>query len=81
MDKDLVEIFALWENTSQAGDVYFTGYMGNADVVVFKNQYKKEPKHPDYRVFVKRKKEKKSFKPSSSKPKTPQIELDDDVPF
>lgn len=49
-------IGALWEKTSKTkGDKFLSGVItinGVAhEIVLFANQYKKEPKHPDWRIF------------------------------
>lgn len=48
-------IGALWAKTSAKGD-YFTGQIELADgskikIVVFRNNYKTEDKHPDWKIF------------------------------
>jgi len=45
------EIGALWLKTSQKGTKFMTGKINGQDVVVFKNQFKEQDKHPDYRVY------------------------------
>ena len=52
-ESKLVELFALWKNTSQSGETYLSGNLGNSKVLVLKNN-RKEPgdNQPDYRVFV-----------------------------
>jgi len=45
------EIGALWLKTSQKGTKFMTGKINGVDVVVFKNQFKEQDKHPDYRVY------------------------------
>ena len=51
-ESNLIEIFALWKNTSKNGDTYLTGKMGNARVIVLKNNFKDADNQSDYRVFV-----------------------------
>lgn len=74
--QELVEIMALWENQSESGETYFTGRMGNAKVIVFKNKYKTSDKHPSYRVYVQNPEKKE-------KTETPQSSFDenDSIPF
>lgn len=52
---ELVEVTGLWKTKTGDGLV---GYMGDARVLIFKNTFKKEEKHPDYKLFVTRKSEK-----------------------
>ena len=51
-ENNLVEIFALWKNTSKSGETYLSGKMGNSRVLVLKNNYKETDNQPDYRVYV-----------------------------
>lgn len=51
-ESNLTEIFALWKNTSKSGETYLTGKLGNARLLVLKNNYKEADNQPDYRVFV-----------------------------
>jgi len=44
------EIGALWQKTSAKGD-YFTGTVNGVQVVIFPNQFKREDKRPDWRIF------------------------------
>lgn len=46
-----VEILALWEKKGNNG-TFYTGKIGNADVVAFKNTQKKNEKEPDLRIYV-----------------------------
>lgn len=48
----LIQITGLWLNEDKNGNPYFTGYMGNAKLLIFKNQYKEEEKHPDYIMSI-----------------------------
>lgn len=47
---------ALWEKTTKTGDIYFSGQVeidGNKyQVAFFKNKYKKEEKHPDWKTIA-----------------------------
>jgi hypothetical protein len=43
----MIKIGALWK-----GEKALTGSMGSARLVVLKNNYKTEDKHPDYIVWV-----------------------------
>jgi len=47
---------ALWEKTTSKGDPYFSGTVEidgvKYSVAFFKNSYKKEDKHPDYKTIA-----------------------------
>ena len=76
---NLVEITGLWINETQGGVKYFSGYMGNAKILIFKNKFKETEKHPDYKMYVaeNKKKEEQASQPES----TPEPEAGDDLPF
>jgi len=74
-------IGAFWVQTSEKGE-FWTGYIedeqGNKkNVVVFKNNYKKD-KQPDYRVFNSRKKDEQE---QTTELEEQPIMNDDDLPF
>lgn len=59
----MIQLGGLWKGTDKQGNEYFSGYLGNARLIIFKNGYKKEDKHPDYVMYVdenKKKGEKKA---------------------
>ena len=43
---------ALWKKTSKNGKDYYVGYFRGSNIIVFKNNYKKEEKHPDLLVYL-----------------------------
>lgn len=51
-ENNLVKITGLWLNESQAGNKYFSGSMGSAKVLIFKNNNKTEEKQPDYTMYL-----------------------------
>lgn len=64
----LVQIGGLWRNKTDDGKTYLAGYLGNARLLVFPNGFKKEPRHPDWILYVapnKPKGEDDSFDPES----------------
>lgn len=65
-------IGALWLNESKKGAKYMSGMVEvngvKQKIVVFKNKYKEEDKHPDYRIFA-------------SQPRGEKDEFEDDIPF
>lgn len=67
---------ALWLNESKSGKKYMSGVVEIGDekhkIVVFKNDYKEEDKHPDYKIYASQPK-------GEAKPESP--DFDDDVPF
>lgn len=71
---DLVKIAALWLNEGKDGKKFMAGYLGDAKLLVFRNNYKEEDKHPDYIVYVAAK-EKKKDDALESDP------ADDPIPF
>jgi hypothetical protein len=50
--KKLEELGSLWKRESKAGNEFFTGRVGNFEVIVFPNNKKAEgSKQPDFRVY------------------------------
>lgn len=45
------ELGALWARTTRDGRPFWTGKIGDQDVVVFPNDRKTHPKAPDFRIF------------------------------
>lgn len=54
---------ALWLKTSKQGNKFMSGVVEiggvKTDIVVFKNNYKKQENHPDYRIYLSEKREQK----------------------
>lgn len=69
-------IGALWLNESKAGKKYMSGSIEidgvKHKVVVFKNDYKEEDKHPDYKVYPSTPRDGQDQKPD---------DFTDDIPF
>ena len=47
------KIFSIWENQSKNGNIYYTGKIGELDLIGFRVKEKKNPKSPDIEFFVK----------------------------
>lgn len=87
-EKDaMVSIGGLWVNTSQNGDMYLAGYLGNAKLYIFKNKQKKLDGQPDYYMTVapnKAKRDKASreaFEASAKDDWSGDGDDGDDIPF
>jgi hypothetical protein len=50
--KKQIELMVLWEKTDKNGDKYFSGKLNGNSILVFKNKYKQDEKHPDYKVYL-----------------------------
>ena len=48
----MIELCGLWINESSNGEKHFSGKIGNAKVLIFKNKYKKADNHPEYKLFI-----------------------------
>lgn len=68
----LVKVGALWQNEKD-GEMYFTGALGDARLVVLPNGYKQTEKHPDYIVYVtnRQKREEQQSQPAPEEPEIP----------
>lgn len=53
-NNQLIRLGALWENRSKKNVKYYSGKIGNSDIIVFRNFDKEEDdKKPDYQIFLK----------------------------
>jgi len=50
--KQMVNIGGLWVNKSKSGEIYLSGYLNGAKLLIFKNNFKKDEKQPDYVMYV-----------------------------
>jgi hypothetical protein len=50
----LIKLASLWERERRGnpGNTYWTGRLGAAKLLVFKNHHKQGPDDPDYNVFI-----------------------------
>ena len=77
------EIGAIWQRTTKNGDAFFSGKLKldgkEYEIVIFKNGYKTDPRHPDARVYISNSNQtpvRKGPAPVQPKPMT-----ESDVPF
>ena len=95
MASDLTKVGAFWLRDSKAGSKFMSGKIEQAlpadtNLLVFKNNYKKEDKHPDYEIFVKQVEQSEDNEPSNTATQGPsasqtqpaaQAARADDIPF
>jgi hypothetical protein len=48
----MIQIAAFWKKESKEGKPYYQGRLGNNRLLLFKNEHKKEDKHPDLVLFL-----------------------------
>lgn len=48
----MIKIGAVWKSQDKDGNPMLTGLMGDARLVILKNGYKEQDKHPDYIVYI-----------------------------
>lgn len=48
----MIEIGAVWKQTSKKGETYLAGKLGNAKLIILANDKKGNEKAPDYRILV-----------------------------
>lgn len=56
-----VSLTGLWIKKSQDGKTYMEGSLGGAVIRVYKNDYKKDAKHPDYKIYLSAKQPKQPY--------------------
>lgn len=49
---ELLELTGLWLKEDKNGNKIMTGKMNNLNILIMKNKYKEEDKHPDYKMFI-----------------------------
>ena len=48
-----IKLSGLWLNHTQSGDNYFSGTLGSAKLLIFKNTFKEEGSNqPDYNLYL-----------------------------
>lgn len=78
--KTMVNIGGLWVNKSKNGEVYLSGYLNGARLLVFKNNFKEHEKQPDYVMYVTPNQQRQQSSASEFEPPAPS-ENTDDIPF
>lgn len=53
------KVISFWENQSKNGNIYYTGKLGELDLIGFRVKEKKNPKAPDIEFYLKEDKPKK----------------------
>lgn len=48
----MLKVCGLWRNTKHNGQAFLSGNLGGVRVIVMKNEFKTEDKHPDWIIFV-----------------------------
>lgn len=51
-NNDMLQLGGLWQNTSKKGEKYLVGYLGNLRLIIFRNKFKKEEKHPTHIMYL-----------------------------
>lgn len=60
----MIKLCGLWLKDGKKGK-FFSGKLGSASIFIFKNQYKKEDKHPDYEIWIDQPKKQEKKAPSN----------------
>ena len=51
-EKKMIQAFALWKKTKNDGEIFLVGKLNQRiNIVIFKNGFKTEDKHPDYVAY------------------------------
>ena len=53
------KVISFWENQSKNGNIYYTGKLGELELIGFRVKEKKNPKAPDIEFYLKEDKPKK----------------------
>ena len=74
----MIKLTGLWTHFSSTGKEYWSGTIGGAKILIFKNESKKEDNQPDYELLIAEKKKKTENKDES---KVVKDFAPDDIPF
>lgn len=75
--KQTVKLMGLWENEDKQGQIYLSGTLGNARVLVFRNGFKKPGDNsPDWVVQLAPQEKKPEKKPEPNRE-----DIEGDLPF
>lgn len=75
-NNDMVYLGGVWANRDKNGQIYFSGYLGNAKLFLFKNKNKTNDKQPDFYMQIANNTKKQSVDGDEL-----EKELGDDIPF
>lgn len=75
--ESLINVCGLWKHQTNQGEEYYSGTLGGAKILIFKNRHKQEERHPDFNMCMAPKQ--KPPVVSQSQPEQP--EQPDNVPF
>lgn len=70
-DQKRESIGAIWVKRSGSGAEYFSISLNGENYVAFANKYKKEDRHPDYRIFQQQPLERPRYKDASDTEEPP----------
>lgn len=52
----MIKLTSLWKGKTKDGKIYFKGYLGDSQIIIFENGFKTEEKQPDLIVYIDEKK-------------------------
>lgn len=73
------KIISFWKNQSKNGNIYYSGKLGELDLIGFENNQKKNPKEPDIIFYLKE--DKPTTKNEKKSDTITHNDLQDDDPF
>ena len=82
-ESKLVALGGLWESTDKSGSPYFSGRLGMAKILIFRNRKKESEKQPDYMIYVAPWEDRGGENRGKSAPREadPAAPQDDELPF
>jgi uncharacterized protein (DUF736 family) len=76
-----VNVCGLWKNTSKSGKEYWSGRLGDCNVMIFANDKKGNEKAPDYRLVIGERKNQVNNKQTDAPSGVENPFNDQDIPF
>lgn len=75
--KAKVKLTGLWKKRIEGNGIeFFTGYIGSAQIEIWPNSFKSDPKHPDYNLFIT-----EAYKKENKDASAPIFNNNDTLPF
>ena len=48
----MIKLTGLWKHEDKNGQIYYSGNLGSGRILIYKNSYKEEDKHPDLVMYI-----------------------------
>lgn len=49
---EMVELAGLWASTDKNGNMFFSGSLNGARILIFENKFRESEKHPSHKIYI-----------------------------